>query len=376
MRGRPRRGGARPRPPSARRCRRRGGGQHVAEQRAAGEAVQHLGQGRRPHPGALAGGEDDDRERSVRSRGEHLSRRAAASGLAGGLGLEPRLHGSKGRRAADYPIPQVPPAAVGRRPVSSLFHAAAAPARVDGYADVSYASVTTSGRIHRRSAPNTPRAPPPCARRRPAAKDAPMTLVDDRPQTPTARPPAPSPSSRARKTTRRAVHALHVRDRAVPGLPRRRPGRVGLGAGLDRRRPVRRLLRRLRARHHRRLPPAVHPRLVQGQPRRCASRWPSPARWPSRARSSAGSPTTAATTRSATARATRTRRGATARRVPALVKGFWLRAHRLAVRRRAHQPREVHARPDARPATSASSTRCSRCGSLVSLLAAGRCSAA
>ena len=28
----------------------------------------------------------------------------AAEG-AGGLGLEPRLHGSKGRRAADYPIP-------------------------------------------------------------------------------------------------------------------------------------------------------------------------------------------------------------------------------------------------------------------------------
>jgi hypothetical protein len=27
------------------------------------------------------------------------------AGLAGGLGLEPRLHGSKGRRAADYPIP-------------------------------------------------------------------------------------------------------------------------------------------------------------------------------------------------------------------------------------------------------------------------------
>src|SRR3954468_15052053 len=28
---------------------------------------------------------------------------------AGGLGLEPRLHGSKGRRAADYPIPTPPP---------------------------------------------------------------------------------------------------------------------------------------------------------------------------------------------------------------------------------------------------------------------------
>ena len=28
-----------------------------------------------------------------------------SGGVAGGLGLEPRLHGSKGRRAADYPIP-------------------------------------------------------------------------------------------------------------------------------------------------------------------------------------------------------------------------------------------------------------------------------
>jgi hypothetical protein len=27
--------------------------------------------------------------------------------VAGGLGLEPRLHGTKGRRAADYPIPHL-----------------------------------------------------------------------------------------------------------------------------------------------------------------------------------------------------------------------------------------------------------------------------
>ena len=37
-------------------------GEHVLEHRAAGEAVQHLRQGRRLHPGALARGEDDDRE--------------------------------------------------------------------------------------------------------------------------------------------------------------------------------------------------------------------------------------------------------------------------------------------------------------------------
>jgi hypothetical protein len=38
-----------------------GGGEHVAEQRSSGETVQHLRRRGRLHPGALAGGEDDDR---------------------------------------------------------------------------------------------------------------------------------------------------------------------------------------------------------------------------------------------------------------------------------------------------------------------------
>src|SRR5215204_4660908 len=39
------------------------------------------------------------------SRQQATRRRTGRAGMAGGLGLEPRLHGSKGRRAADYPIP-------------------------------------------------------------------------------------------------------------------------------------------------------------------------------------------------------------------------------------------------------------------------------
>src|SRR5439155_18122227 len=37
--------------------------------------------------------------------GRHLSWTTHRSAMAGGLGLEPRLQGSKGLRAADYPIP-------------------------------------------------------------------------------------------------------------------------------------------------------------------------------------------------------------------------------------------------------------------------------
>ena len=67
----------------------------------------------------------------------------------------------------------------------------------------------------------------------------------------------------------------------------------------------------------------LHARLVQGQPRRCASRSRSPAAWRSRARSPAGSPTTAGTTRSATRRATRTRPWRYGDGFTALCKGLW-----------------------------------------------------
>ncbi len=97
-----------------------GGGEHVAEQAAAAQRVQHLRR-RRAHAGALPGGEDDDGgEAARRSAGDLLRahgspRTTGRVGCAGGLGLEPRLHGSKGRRAADYPIPHPRPEAPNRR---------------------------------------------------------------------------------------------------------------------------------------------------------------------------------------------------------------------------------------------------------------------
>ena len=66
------------------------GGEHVAHERAAADAVQNLGC-RRPHPRALAGGEDDDGQGCV---GIHH---------APPPGLEPRPHSSKGCRAAITP---------------------------------------------------------------------------------------------------------------------------------------------------------------------------------------------------------------------------------------------------------------------------------
>ena len=97
----------------------------------------------------------------------------------------------------------------------------------------------------------------------------------------------------------------------------------GWGLGWQRRRDRAGLLPDQRPGHHGRLPPLLHPRLVQGQPR--AEDRPGDRRvaWPSRARSSAGWPTTAATTSSATRRATRTRRGATATPSAALIKGLF-----------------------------------------------------
>ncbi|CAA9250638.1 MAG: Fatty acid desaturase; Delta-9 fatty acid desaturase, partial [uncultured Blastococcus sp.] len=72
-----------------------------------------------------------------------------------------------------------------------------------------------------------------------------------------------------------ADHALRVRDRPVPGAGRDRAGRLGLGVVVDRRLAVRGLLLPHPARGHRRLPPALHPWLVQGReaaPRRARRR--------------------------------------------------------------------------------------------------------
>ncbi len=69
-----------------------GGRQHMAEQCPSGKAVHNFRGVRRLHPGTLARGNDDDRD------GTRVAH-------AGGLGLEPRLSGTKDRRAANYPIP-------------------------------------------------------------------------------------------------------------------------------------------------------------------------------------------------------------------------------------------------------------------------------
>ena len=86
-----------------------GGSQYMPEKAAAGETVQHLGRRGRLHAGALAGGEDDDRTgrigHGIGHSGQDLISVIGRSVVAGGLGLEPRLQGSKGLRAADYPIP-------------------------------------------------------------------------------------------------------------------------------------------------------------------------------------------------------------------------------------------------------------------------------
>ena len=136
-----------------------GGGEHVAEQAAAAEGVQDLGR-RRTHAGALPGGEDDDGgDRRPPGGGghrwllrDHGSPRTATGGCcAGGLGLEPRLHGSKGRRAADYPIPHPRREAPRRRrrreaaPVGEPRAAAARRAR-SRHRSVRRRGVRTSGR--------------------------------------------------------------------------------------------------------------------------------------------------------------------------------------------------------------------------------------
>ena len=63
------------------------------------------------------------------------------------------------------------------------------------------------------------------------------------------------------------------------------PVRLGLGPRVGRRRHRGRVLRGQRAGHHRRLPPLLHPRLVQGRAPAARSRWRSRAAWRCRARS-------------------------------------------------------------------------------------------
>ena len=64
-----------------------------------------------------AAGEPDARRPVGAVPAQRTGRRARRrlTEFAGGLGLEPRLHGSKGRRAADYPIPHRPAQRTGGR---------------------------------------------------------------------------------------------------------------------------------------------------------------------------------------------------------------------------------------------------------------------
>ena len=102
-------------------------------------------------------------------------------------------------------------------------------------------------------------------------------------------------------------------------------------------------------RDHGRLPPPLHPPLVQGRPRLSGSSWPCWAAWRCRGRSSPGSPTTAATTPSPTRRATRTRPWLFGTTPAAVARGFWHAHFGWMLRPRPHQPGAVRPRPARRP---------------------------
>ena len=70
---------------------------------------------------------------------------------------------------------------------------------------------------------------------------------------------------RGHQEKRRANRPVCVRHRSLPRGAGRSARGLGLGPGLDGRRVVRGVLHRLRIRYHRRIPPAPHPRIVQGQ---------------------------------------------------------------------------------------------------------------
>ena len=157
--------------------------------------------------------------------------------------------------------------------------------------------------------------------------------------------PAPYGALGADRQSRPSRSPGGLHRRAVPRGAGRRPGRLGRLAGLDRRRSSRSSCTRHRPRHHRRLPPLLHARLVQGQAAAARSRWRSPARmaiqgpvirWVADHRKHhkfsdhEGDPHSP------------WRYGETC---PALIKGLLLRAHGLAVRRRADHRSAVRPRP-------------------------------
>ena len=274
-----------------------GRGEHVAEHRAAAEGVQHLRR-RRPHPGALPGGEDDDGgDRRPAGDGDVscgitdlLGRRR--HGLR--WGTRTRTETARLQRPAGCRLPHPPPAARGGHAGAAARPAPGAEPRADA---------------SRRQAPSRPTrpAPPTSVRRRrlrcrrlrgrsPAhdgADRAPGDVPSSRSlfvrsRTDPAHGPAPprrperrTPGQRARHGARASLEIVTLYVfvvGAVRGARRRRPGGVGVGPVLARRRPRRRLLLPHAARRDGRLPPVLHARLVQGESARCGSPSPSPAR--------------------------------------------------------------------------------------------------
>src|SRR3954454_2166045 len=103
-------------------------------------------------------------------RGDTFPRRSSST-LAGGLGLEPRLQGSKGLRAADYPIPH--------RARPAYFMACyASPGRV-AHANVSYAAVAEGYTAEAGMPLSTPQVGQPLTQHR-ETHTLMTTLVDER----------------------------------------------------------------------------------------------------------------------------------------------------------------------------------------------------
>ena len=73
--------------------------------------------------------------------------------------------------------------------------------------------------------------------------------------------------SRRQETPLRVLDRARLRAASDAGARRRRTPGLGVGSELARCRARRRLLLPVRVRHHRRVPPLLHPPRVQGQPR-------------------------------------------------------------------------------------------------------------
>ena len=252
--------------------------------------------------------------------GRHGAPRGRA--VAGGPGLEPRLPGSKGRRAADYPIPhQRPDRAAAPRmarprdavPPGSLGALAAGgphPTVPSTYGWRRLRFRNRPGDARRRPAPSVPRGRSPAWRPLVRSRTHPADGARPRPADPDAGLPANALGKE--KGVAEQFVAVRVRRRALPRARGRRPGAVGLGAVLARRRACSsastcRPCSGVTVGYHRYF---THGSFKATRPLRIALA--SSAAWRSRARSCSGSPTTGGTTPSPTATATRTRRGATA----------------------------------------------------------------